>query len=165
MRFIKKSKCLLCPATATVGDTSTHTAYIEILSFVGTESYKDFFKVIDLHICTHIHSHPFYQHIIGALWHFETYAVHNNYTTLIAGICASIYRYALVLLCKLLQGEYSQARMHEFCDCNSPLLYNFTNYFNHQEIAKEWMALGGVPHWAKQWNFLKDEGIYKHLRE
>jgi DNA-binding phage protein len=77
MRFIKKSKCLLCPATAMAGDTSTHTAYIEILSFVGTETYRDFFK----------------------------------------------------------------------------------------EIAKEWMKLGGVPHWAKQWSFLKDEGIYKHLRD
>ena len=45
MRFIKKSKCLLCPATAQAGDTSTHTAYIEIISFVGTETYQDFYKV------------------------------------------------------------------------------------------------------------------------
>lgn len=26
------------------------------------------------------------------------------------------------------------------------------------------MDLGGVPHWAKQWNFLEDKGIYEHLR-
>ena len=52
MRFIKKSKCLLCPATAMAGDTSTHTAYIEILSFVGTETYRDFFKVMELHLYT-----------------------------------------------------------------------------------------------------------------
>ena len=61
MRFIKKSKCLLCPATAMAGDTSTHTAYIEILSFVGTETYRDFFKVMENYICTHPSS-PFYQH-------------------------------------------------------------------------------------------------------
>ena len=45
IRFIKKSECLLCPATARIGDTSTHTAYIEILSFVGTQNYKEFFTV------------------------------------------------------------------------------------------------------------------------
>ena len=45
IRLIKKSKCLLCPATPQAGDTSTHTVYVEIFSFVGTETYKDFFTV------------------------------------------------------------------------------------------------------------------------
>ena len=45
IRLIKKSKCLLCPATPPAGDTSTHTVYVEIFSFVGTETYKDFFTV------------------------------------------------------------------------------------------------------------------------
>lgn len=26
------------------------------------------------------------------------------------------------------------------------------------------MELGGAPHWAKQWSFLEDEGIYPYLR-
>ena len=45
LRLIKKSSCLLCPAVRREGDNSTHTAYIEILSFVGTENYKQFFTV------------------------------------------------------------------------------------------------------------------------
>ena len=43
IRLIKKSECLMCPAT--IHDYS-HTAFIEVVSFHGTEGYKDFFKVL-----------------------------------------------------------------------------------------------------------------------
>ena len=46
IRLSKKSQCLLCPATAPAGDNSNHTAYIEILSFIGTKKYKEFLKVL-----------------------------------------------------------------------------------------------------------------------
>ena len=50
MRIIAKSDCLLCPGSNLPGHpnypTSTHTAFIEILSFAGTENYKDFFTKI-----------------------------------------------------------------------------------------------------------------------
>ena len=67
VRLIKKSDCLLCPAARLPGDTSTHTAFVEILSIVGTNEYEKFF----------------------------------------------------------------------------------------QEVGEEWIRLGGVPHWSKQWTFLK----------
>ena len=28
-----------------------------------------------------------------------------------------------------------------------------------EEVAKEWTKLGGIPHWQKQWTFLKDTKI------
>lgn len=33
----------------------------------------------------------------------------------------------------------------------------YEQYF--AEVAKEWIALGGIPHWQKQWTFLKDFDI------
>ena len=42
-RVIAKSDCLLCPAS--VGGKS-HTAYIEVLSFVGNEDYEEAFKEV-----------------------------------------------------------------------------------------------------------------------
>lgn len=27
------------------------------------------------------------------------------------------------------------------------------------------MRLGGVPHWAKEWSFLEEEGIFEHCRQ
>ena len=50
MRTIAKSDCLLCPAANLPGHpdypTSTHTTYIEVISYVGTENYKDIFTKI-----------------------------------------------------------------------------------------------------------------------
>ena len=46
IRIIKKSDCLLCPAVKRDVDQSTHTAFVEILSFAGTQSYKEFFHEI-----------------------------------------------------------------------------------------------------------------------
>lgn len=46
IRIIKKSDCLLCPAVKRDKDQSTHTAFIEILSYAGTQSYKEFFRKI-----------------------------------------------------------------------------------------------------------------------
>lgn len=50
LRIIQKSQCLLCPATCNLkhaaGETSTHTAFLEMLSFAGTKRYKDFFKEV-----------------------------------------------------------------------------------------------------------------------
>ena len=45
LRIIAKSDCLLCPASK-MGhdDTSTHTAYLEILSFTGTKNYRKLFN-------------------------------------------------------------------------------------------------------------------------
>ena len=81
MRIIKKSDCLLCPAANLPGHphypASTHTAYIEIGSFVGTETYKDFFtkigkKWMELggvpHWCkqwTFLQHHGIFKHIHG----------------------------------------------------------------------------------------------------
>ena len=46
IRVIKKSEALLCPATPGKGDTSTHTAFVEILSFAGNQAYENFFHKI-----------------------------------------------------------------------------------------------------------------------
>ena len=54
MRIIKRSDTLLCPASKLSSKSTessrpldgTHTAFIEILSFAGTENYKAFFKKI-----------------------------------------------------------------------------------------------------------------------
>ena len=47
IRVIEKSECLLCPATKRENDTtSTHTAFLEILSFAGTQNYQEFFREV-----------------------------------------------------------------------------------------------------------------------
>ena len=44
-RVIATSNCLLCPAVKK-GINHTHTAYIEVVSFVGTQDYRPFFKEV-----------------------------------------------------------------------------------------------------------------------
>lgn len=46
LRVIRKSHTLLCPATKRPGDETTHTAYLEILSFGGTKNYQKFFTEV-----------------------------------------------------------------------------------------------------------------------
>ena len=49
LRVIAKSDCLLCPATRHPRDdapVTAHTAYLEILSFAGSENYQKFFKEV-----------------------------------------------------------------------------------------------------------------------
>ena len=46
IRVIKKSDCLLCPAVKRDVDQSTHTAFVEIVGFAGTQSYMKFFHDI-----------------------------------------------------------------------------------------------------------------------
>ena len=46
IRIIQKSYSLLCPAVKRDVDQSTHTAFVEILSYAGTQSYKQFFHDI-----------------------------------------------------------------------------------------------------------------------
>ena len=45
LRVIGKSDCLISPASRLGdNDTTTHTAYLEILSFTGTPNYLKFYK-------------------------------------------------------------------------------------------------------------------------
>ena len=47
VRIISKSNTLLCPASKLGDDDkTTHTAFLEILSFAGTDGYKEFFRKV-----------------------------------------------------------------------------------------------------------------------
>ena len=46
IRVIKESNCLLCPAVKRDVDQSTHTAFVELVSFARTQSHEKFFQEI-----------------------------------------------------------------------------------------------------------------------
>ena len=45
-RVIAKSDCLICPSAQNRTENDTNTAYIEVLSFAGTDTYRELFKDI-----------------------------------------------------------------------------------------------------------------------